>query len=56
MQLKIQKYLFDIQTLIDSIHEYRIIHAYDSVDNEIILGIVINYLPKLIEDIISLLE
>jgi len=110
MQLKIQKYLFDIRTSIDSIYEYlgeqfdfnayiankqlrrsvereleiigeavskilqldpditisharqivslrnRVIHAYDNVDNETVWGIVINYLPKLKEDIDKLLE
>lgn len=110
MQLKIQKYLFDIRTSIDSIYEYlgeqhnfneyltnkqlrrsvereleiigeavskilwldpditisnarkivslrnRVIHAYDSVDNETVWGIVINHLPKLKEDVDKLLE
>ena len=110
MQLKIQKYLLDILTSVDSIYEYlgkqrsfniyaankqlrrsvereleiigeavsrllqlnpditisnarkiislrnRVIHAYDSVDNETVWGIVINHLPKLKEEIIKLLE
>jgi len=110
MQLKIQKYLFDIQISIDSIYEYlgehrnfnayvsnkqlrrsvereleiigeavnkilqldpnipidnarkivslrnHVIHAYDSVNNEIVWGIVINHLPKLKETINTLLE
>ena len=34
---------------------YLVIHAYDSVDNEIIWSIVINHLPKLREDIVNLL-
>jgi len=110
MQLEIQKYLFDIQTSIDSIYEYlgelrnfniylankqlrravereleiigeavgnilkietdfpisnarkivslrnRVIHAYDSVDNETVWSIVINHLPKLKEEVVRLLE
>ena len=110
MQLKIQKYLLDILTSVDSINEYlgeqrnfgvytankqlrrsvereleiigeavsrllqlnpditisnarkiislrnRVIHAYDSVDNETVWGIVINHLPKLKDEIIKLLE
>ena len=105
MQLKIQKYLYDIRISIDSIYEYlgehrkfevylankqlrrsvereleiigeavskilqlnpeiaidnakkivslrnRVIHAYDSIDNETVWGIVINHLPKLKEDV-----
>jgi uncharacterized protein with HEPN domain len=47
MQLKIQKYLFDIHN--------RVIHAYDNVDNETVWGIVINHLPKLKEDVNKLL-
>ena len=110
MQLKIQKYLLDILTSVDSIYEYlgeqrnfgvyatnkqlrrsvereleiigeavgrlhqlnpdisinnvrkiislrnRVIHAYDSVDNETVWGIVINHLPKLKEEVIQLLN
>jgi len=110
MQLKIQKYLLDIVTSIDSIYEYlgkernfnvylknkqlrrsvereleiigeavsrilqlnpdisigsarkiislrnRGIHAYDSVDNETVWGIVVNHLPKLRENVEKLLE
>jgi uncharacterized protein with HEPN domain len=33
----------------------RVIHAYDSVDNETVWSIVINHLPKLKEDIEKLL-
>jgi len=109
MQLKIQKYLLDIQISINSIYEYlgekrnfnvymankqlrrsvereleiigeavnrilqispdtpisnsrkivslrnQVIHAYDSVDNETVWGIVINHLPKLKEDVEKLL-
>ena len=110
MQLKIQKYLLDILTSIDSIFEYlgeqrkfdiyitnkqlrrsvereleiigeavskilqldpnipidntrkiislrnRVIHAYDSVDNETVWSIVIIHLPKLKEDVSKLLN
>ena len=110
MQHKIQKYLLDILTSIDSIYDYlggqrnfdayiankqlrrsiereleiigeavskilqlnpnisisssrkivslrnRVIHAYDSVDNETVWGIVINHLPKLKDDIDKLLH
>ena len=110
MQLEIQKYLFDIQISIDSIHEYigeqrnfnvyqenkqlrrsvereleiigeavskilkidtdfpisnarkivslrnRVIHAYDSVDNETVWSIVINHLPKLKEEVVKLID
>ena len=110
MRLEIQKYLFDIQTSIDSIYEYigeqrifnnyvnnkqlrrsvereleiigeavskiikldpdipidnarkiislrnRVIHSYDSVNNETVWSVVINHLPKLKENIIKLLE
>jgi len=110
MQLKIQKYLLDILTSIDSIYEYlgeqrnfntylankqlrrsvereleiigeavsrilqldsgitisnarkivslrnRVIHAYDSVDNETVWGIVINHLPKLKAEVAQLLN
>ena len=110
MQLKIQKYLFDVQTSIDSIFEYlgeqrdfkyymsnkqlrrsvereleiigeavnrilhlepntpiddarkivglrnMVIHAYDSISNEIVWGIVVNHLPKLRENVVKLLE
>ena len=34
----------------------RVIHAYDSVNNETVWGIVINHLPKLKEDVRKLLE
>ena len=34
----------------------RVIHAYDSVDNETVWGIVINHLPKLREEVVFLLE
>ena len=34
----------------------RVIHAYDSVDNETVWGIVVNHLPKLREDVEKLLE
>jgi uncharacterized protein with HEPN domain len=33
----------------------RVIHAYDSINNEIIWGIVINHLPKLKSEIENLL-
>jgi uncharacterized protein with HEPN domain len=33
-----------------------VIHAYDSVDNETIWGIVINHLPKLRDNVVRLLE
>jgi len=110
MQLKIQKYLLDIQISIDSIYEYlggqrnfnvyiankqlrrsvereleiigeavskilqlapeisisnsrkivnlrnRVIHAYDSVDNETVWGIIINHLPRLKEEVNQLLK
>jgi uncharacterized protein with HEPN domain len=109
-QLKIQKYLFDVQTSIDSIYLYLgeqrnfndymsnkqlrrsvereleiigeavnrilhlepdfpidnarkivglrnlVIHAYDSISNEIVWGIVVNHLPKLRESVVTLLE
>jgi len=109
MLLKIQKYLYDIRTSIDSIDEYlgeqrkfdiylknkqlrrsvereleiigeavgnilklaadfpihnarkivslrnMVAHAYDSVDNATIWGIVINHLPKLRDDVVNLL-
>jgi uncharacterized protein with HEPN domain len=110
MQLRIQKYLLDIKTSIDSIYEYigeqrnfndylankqlrrsvereleivgeavnkilqidnsfpidnsrkivavrnLVIHAYDSVNNETVWGIVINHLPRLKENVVKLLE
>jgi uncharacterized protein with HEPN domain len=110
MQLKIQKYLYDIKTSIDAIYDYLgeqcnfndylanrqlrrsvereleiigeavnkilqldstipidnarkivavrnlVIHAYDSVNNETVWGIVINHLPKLKENVVKLLE
>jgi len=110
MQLKTQKYLFDIKVSIESIFEYlgeqrnfndymankqlrrsvereleiigeamskilqinpdisiansrkivglrnRVIHAYDSVDNEVVWGIVVNHLPTLRKDVDKLLE
>ena len=34
----------------------RVIHAYDSIDNETVWSIVINHLPKLKEDVDNLLE
>jgi len=34
----------------------RVIHAYDSVNNETVWGIVINHLPKLREEVESMLK
>lgn len=34
----------------------RIIHAYDAISDDIIWSIVVNHLPKLKEEVISLIE
>lgn len=34
----------------------RIIHGYDSISDDMIWGIVINHLPKLLEEVSALLE
>lgn len=58
MSHSVFKYLFDIQASIESIEEYpgaepsfevyvrnRVIHGYDSVDNETVWGVVTHHLP-----------
>lgn len=44
----------DIKKIIDT--RNRIIHGYDSISDEIIWAIVVKHLPKLYEEVISLLD
>jgi uncharacterized protein with HEPN domain len=44
----------DIKKIIDT--RNRIIHGYDSVSDDIIWSIVVKHLPKLLEEINSLLQ
>lgn len=44
----------DIKKIIDTWN--RIIHGYDSISDEIIWAIVVKHLPKLYEEVISLLD
>lgn len=44
----------DIKKIIDT--RNRIIHGYDSVSDDIIWSIVVKYLPKLLDEINSLLQ
>ncbi|MDE6768451.1 MAG: DUF86 domain-containing protein [Muribaculaceae bacterium] len=48
VELEVRKRLSDIQA--------SIIYGYDSLDDEILWGIVINHLPKLEEEVKSLLQ
>ena len=67
MLLKIQKYLvsrilqLNPDISISSARKIvslrnRVMHAYDSVDNETVWGIVMNHLPKLKAEVNKLLE
>ena len=44
----------DVRKIIDT--RNRIIHGYDSVSDEIIWSVVVRYLPKLYEEVNSLLK
>lgn len=44
----------DIKKIIDT--RNRIIHGYDNISDEIIWAIVVKHLPKLYEEVISLLD